>query len=150
MEYHKTLNFFKMCTILLYLSIALLLGYFGSSRGIHYVDSKRQKPLTQSRGVYPRRKNFSVRNHVLLPSRSTQQSAWSHLCDKKAPKRFFSLFGAWFFVTVLTRSRHWSLIRLPPSIISWRFAVIFSFSLCLSFQNIQTSRNLYNISFYFG
>ena len=59
MEYHKTLNYFKICTVYLCLSIALLLGCFGSSRGIHYVDSKRQKSLTQSRGIYPRRIVFT-------------------------------------------------------------------------------------------
>jgi hypothetical protein len=137
---------FSRCVLYFGLSIALLLGYLVSSRGIHYVDSKHQKPLTQSRGIYPRRKNFSVRNHVLLPYRST------HLRDKKNSKRLFSLFGASYFVAVLTKSRHWSLIRLTPSTLSWRFALIFSSSLCLSFQNthIQNSRNIYNISFYFG
>jgi hypothetical protein len=90
----KRLIFSRYVLYIYVISVALLLGYFGSSRGMHCVDSKRQKPLTQSHGVYPRRKNFSVRNHVLLPYRSNQQSAWSHLRVKKTPKRLFSLSEA--------------------------------------------------------
>jgi len=141
---------FSRCVLYIYaISIALLLRYFGSSRGIYYVDSERQKPLTQSREIYPRRKNFSVRNHVLLPCLSTQQYGWSLLRDKKNSKKLFSLSGAWFFVTLLTRSRHWSLIRLTSSTISWRFALIFSSSLCLNFQNtpIQTTETFITYHF---